>query len=255
MSYGPKDSQVLRFWHSQSKKAPLVLFVHGGSWRSGTYLDSIGSEKVDFLVSKGYAFATINYTLFPAVTVGEQVQEVADSLSFLRGHANKLGVDPERIILMGHSSGAHVVTLLGTDTSYLGRAGINIHSIRGVISIDGSNFNALAEIVDSPGPIADNALHGLGTDPEGLRAMSPTYHACVPNAGAFLLLQVQRQGDVRQSVEFSAALRAAGTNVALHVFEGQGFEGHIRMLLHLGKPDYPATRVMDAWLEKHVPVD
>ncbi|KAJ5628802.1 Alpha/Beta hydrolase protein [Penicillium lividum] len=85
--------------------------------------------------------------------------------------------------------------------------------------------------------------------------MSPTYHAHAPNAGAFLLLHVQRQGDIRQAVELAAALNAAGTDTAVHVFEGKGFEGHVQMLLQLGDPAYAATLVMDNWLNMHVPVN
>ncbi|KAM0431355.1 hypothetical protein ACHAPT_005331 [Fusarium lateritium] len=254
MSYGDSTTQHLHFWKSKSPKAPIVVFVHGGSWRIGTHMDSVGATKVDHLLAKGYAFATVNYTPIPSVTVEDQVQEVAHAVRFLVKNASELGLDGEQVILMGHSSGAHVVTLLGTDTSYLERAGVDIRIVRAAISIDGSNFNALAEIMDSPGPIADNAIYGLGSDPDRLRAMSPTYHARGPNARAFLLLHVQRQGDIRQAVEFAAALTAAGTEVDLHVFEGTGFEGHMQMLLRLGDPEYPATSVMDVWLDAHVPV-
>jgi acetyl esterase/lipase len=130
MAYGSRDAQRLRFWKAKSSKSPIILFVHGGSWRSGTYLDSVGSAKVDHLICQGYTFATVNYTLIPSVTVEEQVQEVADSLAYLMKNAARLDFDPKRVVLMGHSSGAHVVTLLGTDPSYLERAGISIHIVR-----------------------------------------------------------------------------------------------------------------------------
>jgi acetyl esterase/lipase len=261
MSYGDIDTQHLRYWGPKSpttttSKAPLILYVHGGSWRVGTYLDSIGSAKVPHLTSQGYAFATVNYSLVPTVTVEEQVQEIANALVYLVQNANYgiLDFDPDRVILMGHSSGAHVVTLLGTDIRYLQNSGILIRTIRGIIALDGSNYNALAEITDSPGPIAQNLIAGLGTDPERLRALSPTYHTRAPNAAAFLLLHVQRRGDIRQAVEFVAALDAAGTEAALHVFEGGSFEGHVRILLQLGDPAYPATGVLDAWLGRYIPV-
>jgi acetyl esterase/lipase len=252
MSYGNQTTQHLRFWKGDSCNAPIVVFVHGGSWRTGTYLDSLGSAKVTHFTSKGYAFATVNYTLIPSVIVEEQIQEVANSVGFLVKRGTSLGIDPRRLILMGHSSGAHVVTLLGTDSSYLERAGVSIDSVRAVISLDGSNYNAIAEITDSPGPVAENLIFGLGTVPKRLRAMSPTYHTQAPNARAFLLLHVQRHGDIRQAVELDAALNAAGTNTSLHVFEGESFEGHVQMLLRIGDPVYPATLVLDKWLKKYV---
>ncbi|KAJ5387969.1 Alpha/Beta hydrolase protein [Penicillium cosmopolitanum] len=240
ISYGEKDTQHLRLWKANPKshQAPTIVFVHGGSWRIGTNLDSIGSVKVSHLTEQGYAFASVNYTLIPVIEVEEQVQEIAQAISFLLKNAASLDIDSERVILMGHSSGAHVVTLLGTDTKYLTRAGVDIHVVRGVVSID----------------VVESLIRALGTDPERLRAISPTYHACAPNAAAFLLLHAHRQGDVRQAVELAAALHASGTKVDLRVFEGEGFEGHVRMLLRLGDPSYPATLVLEDWLRMHVPV-
>jgi acetyl esterase/lipase len=252
--HSPNPMHLIRFW-SAGPLAPLILFIHGGSWRSGTYLDSLGSQKVQHLVEKGYAFASVNYTLVPNVSVEEQVQEVANALAHLRQNAGELGFDPARVVLMGHSSGAHVAALLGTDTSYLQRAGVNVDVVHGVVALDGSNYNAFAEMSDSPGPVAESTVLGLGTDPQRLRAISPVYHAGGRNARAFLLLHVQRRGDVRQAVEFSAALAAAGTRAELRVFEGEGFEGHVAMLLRLGDVEYPATRVLDKWLGEHVPVN
>lgn len=248
MAYGNEGTQRVRLWKPEGGKAPVIVFVHGGSWKAGTYLDSVGSIKVDHLVKQGYAFASVNYTLIPAVTVAEQVQEVANAVGFLVKDAGETGLDPKNIILMGHSSGAHVATLLGTDTSYLEKAGVDIKTVRGVVSLDGSNFNAATEVIDSPGPVAQGTAFGLGTDLPRLQAMSPTYHAQAPNAQSFLIFQVQRLGDIRQAIELSAALKAAGTECALHVFEGPGFEGHMAMLLRLGDPTYPATGVLDNWL-------
>lgn len=257
--YGEKQNQRLRYWKatlskSGSAKSPLILFVHGGSWRAGTYLDSIGSAKVGHLTGSGYAFASVNYTLIPEVTVEYQVQEVANSLGYLVKIATELDFDPARLVLMGHSSGAHVVTLLGTDTSFLERAGVDISALHGVIALDGSNYNAAAELVDSPGSVVEHMTAGLGHNPERLKAMSPTLHARAPNARSFLLLHVQRQGDIRQAIELCAALNAAGTDAALHVFEGAFFEGHVQMLLRIGKSNYPATAVMDDWLKRKVPI-
>ncbi|KAF4500412.1 isoprenylcysteine alpha-carbonyl methylesterase ICMEL1, partial [Fusarium agapanthi] len=161
--YGEREAQRLRLWKptSSSTKAPVIVYVHGGSWTIGTYLDSTGSKKV---------------------------QEIAASVAYLIKHSEELGIDPERVVLMGHSSGAHVVTLLGTDPTYAQKSGFSISVFKGIIALDGSNYNALAEFSDSTGPIITNMIKGLSDDPERLEDMSPTHHAAAPNAGAFLLL-------------------------------------------------------------------
>lgn len=112
----------------------------------------------------------------------------------------------------------------------------------------------MADFMDSPGPVVTNLAYALGKEPARLRAMSPTCHARGANAGAFLLLHAQRDGGIRQAVEFAAVLEASGTDVALHVFEGRSFEGHVQVLLRLGEGGFPATGVMDEWLKQHVPV-
>ncbi|RBR25229.1 uncharacterized protein FIESC28_01964 [Fusarium coffeatum] len=254
--FGKKETQRLRLWKptSTTSNSPIIVFVHGGSWTIGTYLDSIGSAKVKYLNDLGYAFASIDYTLIPTVTVQEQVQEVADAVAYLANNGVNLGIDGTRVILMGHSSGAHVVSLIGTDPSYARNAGFEMDILKGVIALDGSNYNAAASIADNTGSIVSNMLSGLGSDPQHLDTMSPTLHSSLPNARAFLLLHVQRKGDIRQAVELSAVLKAAGTRVDLHVFEGEGFEGHVAMLLRLGEEQYPATKVLQRWLKRHIPV-
>ncbi|KAH7192840.1 Alpha/Beta hydrolase protein [Fusarium flagelliforme] len=254
--FGEKETQRLRLWKPKSttSKPPIIAFIHGGSWTIGTYLDSVGSAKVKYLNDLGYAFASIDYALIPTVTVQEQVQEVADAVAYLANNAANLGIDGGRVILMGHSSGAHVVSLVGTDPNYASKAGFEMDVLKGIIALDGSNYHAAASIADNTGSIVSNMLAGLGSDPKHLDIMSPTLHSALPNAGAFLLLHVQRKGDIRQAVEFSAALKAAGTGVDLHVFEGEGFEGHVAMLLRIGEDQYPASKVLQRWLESHVPV-
>jgi acetyl esterase/lipase len=261
-TYGPLPTQHLRLWKPSSLPSyspttappPVVVFIHGGSWRVGTNVDSLGASKVPHLLKLGYAFVSVGYSLVPAVSVEGQVQEVADAVGYLLRNATELALDPDRMVLMGHSSGAHVACLLGTDGTYLERAGVSLGKVHGVVALDGSNYNCLAEVLDSPGPVAENMAFALGRDVERLRGMSPTYQARGENAKAFLLMHVQRQGDIRQAVEFAACLEAAGADAEVRVFEGQGFEGHVQLLLRLGEADYPATAVMDAWLKRFVPL-
>ena len=68
---------------------------------------------------QGYAFASINYRLVPAATVEEQASDVANAVKALIDRAGSVGVDRRRIVLMGHSAGAQLVALVGTDERYL----------------------------------------------------------------------------------------------------------------------------------------
>ncbi|MBV5320529.1 MAG: alpha/beta hydrolase, partial [Sulfuricurvum sp.] len=66
-------------------------------------------------VSKGIIFVSLNYRLVPKVTPIQQAEDVASALAYLQAHATTWGGDPKKIILMGHSAGAHLVSLISAN--------------------------------------------------------------------------------------------------------------------------------------------
>jgi acetyl esterase/lipase len=92
-------------------KAPAVIAVHGGGWQVG----SRASYRYwgPFLARNGYVVLSIDYRLGKAGVYPGSVYDVKAAIQFVRAKAGDLGVDPERIALMGDSSGAHLVALVG----------------------------------------------------------------------------------------------------------------------------------------------
>ncbi|XUM24396.1 alpha/beta hydrolase fold domain-containing protein [Bradyrhizobium oligotrophicum S58] len=86
------------------------MFVHGGGWKRGDKRNATGAAKIEHLLAQGYAFALIDYRLVPAATVEQQAADVAAAVAWLRKNAGRLGIDPSRLVLMGHSAGAHHVS-------------------------------------------------------------------------------------------------------------------------------------------------
>lgn len=248
-SYGTDPLQKLDFWKSDSPNAPLVIFVHGGGWKRGDKRDATG-EKSAHYHQQGYAFASINYRLVPAATVEQQAQDVANAIAHLITRAETLGFDGKRVALMGHSAGAHLTALVGTDLSYLKKAGLSAMSLRGVIPLDGACYDVPRQIAEGGQFMHDTYLEAFGTDPKRQAALSPTKHAEAPNAPAFLILHVQREDGTAQSKALAVALREAGTVVEIHGFEGRGLKGHAEINRNMGDPAYPATPVVDAWLKR-----
>ena len=261
IAYGRDPLQVLDFWpavqsSSPTEKfrdvrpAPLVLYVHGGGWSRGSKDNATGHWKPAHFPARGYAFASINYRLVPQATVEQEAADVALALRAVVDRAAALGVDTRRVILMGHSAGAHLVALVGTDERYLKEAGLSFANIAGVIPIDGAAYDVPAQAKDGPGVMQKTYTAAFGSDPARQRALSPTLQAAAPNAPAFLLLHVQRPDGVRQAEGLEAALKAAGTAVERRGFSGTGLAGHMEINRRLGDPDYAATGVVDQWLEK-----
>ncbi|WP_426574926.1 alpha/beta hydrolase [Aquihabitans sp. McL0605] len=110
--------------------APIVVYVHGGGFRIGDKARKM-PDKVKLFNDEGWVFASVDYRLSPQppwaapgeVRYPTQEQDAAAAVAWLHDHTSAFGGDPSRISLIGHSSGAFIVSLLGTDTSFLEQAG------------------------------------------------------------------------------------------------------------------------------------
>lgn len=249
MSYGSHALQKLDFWPASTPGSPLVIFVHGGGWKRGDKRDGLGEKGAHFL-QLGYAVASLNYRLAPANTVEEEASDVAHATAFLIQRAEKLGFDPARVVLMGHSAGAHLSALVGTDMRYLKAAGLGPKSLRGIVLLDGAAYDVPRQIAEGGNFMHDTYLEVFGTEPTRQKVLSPTLQAAAPNAPSFLIFHVQREDGTIQSNALAVALRKAETHAELHGFEGRGLRGHMEINRDLGSPAYPATAVLDAWLKQ-----
>ncbi|PZU58932.1 MAG: esterase [Sphingobium sp.] len=253
LHYGDGPLQDIGFWPADARYGsppPLVIFVHGGGWKRGSRDNATGAAKVAHYAALGYAFASINYRLVPDATVEEQAQDVANAVALLRGNAATLHFDPDRIVLMGHSAGAHLVALVGTDMRYFAKAGLRPDAVRGVIALDGAAYDVARQMAQAGRFMAGTYEQAFGTDADRQRLLSPTMQTERPNVPAFLILHVDRTDGAEQSEALAAALRAAGTPAEVKGFSGTGLRGHMEINRRLGDPDYPATPVVDAWLKQ-----
>jgi acetyl esterase/lipase len=251
IDYGRDPLQRLDVWKAQGRNpAPLVMFVHGGGWKRGSKANATSRWAPTHYPRQGYVYAAIDYRLVPTATVEQQGEDMARALRALLDRAPEFGIDRHRVVLMGHSAGAHLVALAGTDERYLRSAGLGFADVDGVIAIDGAAYDVPAQMRDA-GPMALRTYgQAFGDDPARQRALSPAHNAGAPNAPAFLLLYVQRPDGVQQAQAFGRALEAAGTAVEFGSFPGTGLSGHAQINRELGNPDYAATPVVDAWLRQ-----
>lgn len=250
MSYGSDPLQKLDYWRPTAAGSPLVVFVHGGGWKRGDKNNATGPEKPAHYLAQGYGFASINYRLVPVATVEQQAQDVASALAFLIRQAESLGFDASRVVLMGHSAGAHLSALVGTDMQYLKKAELGPKSLRGIIPLDGACYDVPRQIAEGGDFMQDTYIEAFGSEKERQLALSPSHHATAPNAPALLILHVQRIDGTAQSKALGEALSKAGTSAEVRGFAGRGLQGHAEINRRLGDPTYPATPVVDEWLKK-----
>lgn len=249
VAYGAAQLQKLDFYRGAKADAPLVVFIHGGGWNRGDKGNATGAEKIAHFTGRGFAFASVNYRLVPGATVEQQAQDVADALGYLVQHARELGFDPGRLVVMGHSAGAHLAALIATDPAYLRKAGWGLDRIAGVVLLDGAAYDVPAQMAEGPRIMGNTYAAAFGSDPARQRALSPTLQAASPNARDFLILHVRREDGARQSEALGRALEAAGARVTVQGLEGRGLRGHMQINRALGEANYPATALVDRWID------
>ncbi|MCE5208477.1 MAG: alpha/beta hydrolase [Chloroflexi bacterium] len=113
-----------------------IIYIHGGSWQVGTR-DLGTGPFFQRLATLGHVVMDIEYTLYPLCTMVEMTQEVKLAIAWLKAHSSILGVNPQRIVLIGGSAGAHLALLAGytPDNAQLRPTGISGDlSVRGVVA-------------------------------------------------------------------------------------------------------------------------
>lgn len=246
IAYGTDSKQKLDLTLPvNATRAPLVLFVHGGGWSIGDKRSGAGAKAAHFN-SRGWAFASINYRLVPQATVEQQAADVAAAIAWARANAATHGLDPDRLVLMGHSAGAHLAALVGTDPRYLAAARVPMAAIKGVVLLDGAGYDVAAQMARPGNLVAGMYDAAFGKDVARQTALSPTRHAAAPNAARWLILPIDRRDDSKtQSEGLAAALRRAGTTASVVAVPG---ESHGSLNRGLGEQGDFATAEVDRFL-------
>ncbi|MFM7107045.1 MAG: alpha/beta hydrolase, partial [Planctomycetaceae bacterium] len=183
------------------KPRPVILFVHGGGWRHGDK-EMVGAKPAAF-AERGWAFASANYRLDETVSPREQAQDVADAIGWLHEHGPEHGCDPGRIVLLGHSAGAHLVALVSTDGRFLEARGLDLSAIAGTILLDGAGYDVPRQIEIARLPRMREMYRQVFTeDPQAQREASPITHVAAGNGiPPFLLFHVGARQDSREQSE------------------------------------------------------
>lgn len=246
-AYGPLPRQVLDYYVAEAPGTPIVLFVHGGGWVCCSKDDDDNLQVARVFHDAGYAVVSMDYTLaedaeyegFP-----HQLREVAMGLAWAKEHADLLNGDPERVVLVGESAGAHLVGLLGVynprsllaGSPYAGTP----HSldVRAVVG-----WSGIYSIAPDHPAVAVGEVYGLmlGTDDpktyeERLHASQPIHHLDGSTRPAIAVLHGQQDDVVgyANSVSFYDALVDSGYCAELTLLPENGHD-----FIEQAAPDNP----------------
>jgi arylformamidase len=242
IAYGPDPSHRLDVYRPPGRTAgPLLMLVHGGAWAIG---DKSGpallGHKLAHWLPKGYVVVSVNYRLLPAAQPLEQARDVARALGFVQARAASWGADAERLVVLGHSSGAHLVALVAADADIGVAAGLQRWSAS--VLIDGAVLDVVRTMSGPHLPLHDRAF---GSDPAYWLLTSPMQRlrGRPPQAPMLLVHDAGRPESGEQTRRFAAAVTALGGRAEVCPMA----MSHVELNVELGR-DASYTGKVDAFL-------
>lgn len=237
--FGPDEAQALYVLGPATRAAaprPVLLFVHGGGWHSGDPVDYgfIGRA----FVPEGFVVVTAGYRLHPNGIYPAMLQDTVSAIAWTRANIARLGGDPDRIVLAGHSAGAYNVVMSVLDRQWLAREGLGPDAVAGVIGLAGPyDFHPFT---------SDSAQKAFGhVEPGDATQPIRFVHRDAP---PMLLLHGAEDTVVRprNSEVLAAGLKQAGVQVQSRVYAGMD---HTDVLVSIASPWRDRRAVLSDMLE------
>jgi acetyl esterase/lipase len=176
----PAQSLDLYLPRRTGKVVPLLIDIHGGAFMGGAKSDSQG--RIDDLLARGYAVASVNYRLSEEAPFPAGVKDVKAAVRWLRAAAPRYGLDATRFAAWGDSAGGYFAVMLGAtsgvrttfDDPALGNPGIS-SAVQAVVDFYGPvNFLTMDRQAVNPGGCSDAPdLHNEAGSPESLWLGAP----------------------------------------------------------------------------------
>ncbi len=139
----PKQQLDVYLPRAHLQPFPVVVFVHGGYWRPldrrwlQPLLGAHGNVGAAF-ARQGIGAAIVGYRQYPEVQKGDDsLDDIGQAVRYVMSSAASWGGDPRRVIVIGHSAGGHLVSLMGLDPRILQRNGVKVGEVAGFVSVDG----------------------------------------------------------------------------------------------------------------------
>ncbi len=201
---------------------PVIVLVHGGAWFVGTSNDY--QDFVHHFAIAGYATASVDFRLIPEDGFYGQVQDIKDTIRWLRLHARDYNLDPERIGLFGSSSGGHLAGLVAATTNDEG-LGIDPPGTSSAVDAAFLLYGVYDLTTWIPNPIVRAYTGGLRFEDAPLvyQAYSPLFHIDGSEPPTAVMHGTRDWAvDFQMAEDYVAAMQAAGVAAELLPFEGGG---------------------------------
>ncbi|NOT88541.1 MAG: alpha/beta hydrolase [Lysobacter sp.] len=221
--YDPRHGLALDVYRpvgTTTGPVPVVVFLYGGNWKQGhrSQYRFVGHR----LAQQGVLAIVADYRTFPRTTFPGFVEDGARAVAWARAHAAEHGGDPRRLFVAGHSAGAQIAALIGTDACYLAPHGLRPRDLAGVIGFSGPYDFEITGYEDVFGP-----------ETQWPRAQAVNF--VDGDEPPFLLVHgtADMTVEAKDSRELAVKLRSAGVETTLVWLPGAG---HLAPLVAMRAP-------------------
>jgi len=240
LPYGDAHAQRMDVYQpDHPHDAPIIVMVHGGAWMFGDKANgAVVQPKAAHWASAGYVFVSVDNRLWPEAGPLDQAKDVASALAYVQRHAREWGGDPTRVVLMGHSAGAHLVALLDASPDLAKAQGAR--RWLGTVSLDAGAIDVPALMGAPHAKFYDRVF---GRDAGYWRSVSPLDQLSRGAPPLLLVCSSRREASCPHNQAFAQHAKALGVQAS--VLEMPLSHGDINATL--GAPgDYTAS--VDAFL-------
>lgn len=213
VAYGKGPAQKLDVYAptTATQGAPVIFMMHGGAWAIGDKASSnVVRHKAARWLPKGLLFISVNYRLLPQADPLEQARDVARALAFAQQQSSAWGGDAGKFVLMGHSAGAHLVSLLSADPALAHEQGAK--PWLGTVSLDSAAFDVPTIMGARHARLYDRAF---GKDPNFWAATSPLQQLKQAQAPLLAVCSSRRDDACPQAQAFAAKATPLGMRVSV----------------------------------------
>lgn len=204
-----------------SGKRNVIVYVHGGGWSIGDKTGQL-ENKINLFRSLNYIFVSINYRLspFPFDTINldrikypDHNNDVADAIKWIYDNIEQYGGNSNKIALLGHSAGAHLVALTASNRNFLEQRGLFLSNIKGVAVIDTEGFDVLEQV--NNGDNKHMYINAFGNNEAENVDASPIYS--IQNTLSYPKFFIAKRGDAQRVAyanDFINILQTNGVSVS-----------------------------------------
>jgi len=239
LPYGPDKRQTLDVYVPKSEgtpdaalaNRPVVVFWYGGSWQRGSKTDYrfVGAA----LAERGFITVLPDYRLYPDAKFPDFLDDAAHAVAWVQQHAQEFGGDPHRVVLMGHSAGAHTAAFLALNREFLAKRGAKPEWIAGLVGLSG------------PYALAPNTrtLNRIFAAPWGESDWQPVRFVTSQAPPTFIAHGLDDSiVSVRQAMQLRDALIAKGVRVEAELYPDKG---HAATVAGFSKPARGSAPTLD----------